>query len=59
MSGCGTRDDGRMGRAVIMSKDDLKARAVSALRRLQKLPDLVRDSSMTRSWHISRITVRT
>ena len=32
----------RIGRAVIMSKDDLKARAVSALRRLQKLPDLVR-----------------
>ena len=32
----------RIGRAVIMSKDDLKARAISALRRLQKLPDLVR-----------------
>ena len=32
----------RIGRAVIMSKDDLKARAVSALRRLQKLPELVR-----------------
>jgi transposase len=32
----------RIGRAVIMSKDDLKARAVSALRRLQKLPDVVR-----------------
>ena len=41
----------RIGRAVIMSKDDLKARAVSALRRLQKLPDLFADSSMTRSWH--------
>jgi hypothetical protein len=32
----------RIGRAVIMSKGDLKARAVSALRRLQKLPDIVR-----------------
>jgi transposase len=32
----------RIGRAVIMSKDDLKARAISALRRLQKLPDIVR-----------------
>jgi|SRR6266568_1192807 transposase len=31
-----------IGRAVVMSKDDLKARAVSALRRLQKLPDIVR-----------------
>ena len=25
-----------------MSKDDLKAKAISALRRLQKLPDIVR-----------------
>ena len=32
----------RLGRGVIMSKDDLKAKAVSALRRLQKLPDIVR-----------------
>jgi hypothetical protein len=32
----------RIGRAVIMSKDDLKAKAISALRRLQKLPDIVR-----------------
>ncbi len=31
----------RIGRAVIMSKNDLKARAISALRRLQKLPDIV------------------
>jgi hypothetical protein len=27
---------------VIMGKDDLKAKAISALRRLQKLPDIVR-----------------
>ena len=32
----------RIGRSVVMSKDDLKACAVSALRRLQKLPALVR-----------------
>lgn len=32
----------RAGRGVIMSKDDLRAKAVSALRRLQKLPDVVR-----------------
>jgi transposase len=32
----------RIGRGVVMSKDDLKAKAVSALRRLQKLPDIVR-----------------
>jgi len=32
----------RVGRGVIMSKDDLKAKAISALRRLQKLPHIVR-----------------
>jgi DDE superfamily endonuclease len=32
----------RVGRGVIMSKDDLKAKAISALRRLQKLPYIVR-----------------
>jgi transposase len=32
----------RVGRGVIMGKDDLKAKAISALRRLQKIPDLVR-----------------
>jgi len=31
-----------IGWAAIMSKDDLKARAVSALRRIQKPPDIVR-----------------
>jgi transposase len=32
----------RVGRGVIMGKDDLKAKAISALRRLQKLPGIVR-----------------
>jgi hypothetical protein len=32
----------RIGHGVIMSKDDLKAKAIVALRRLQKLPDIVR-----------------
>ena len=32
----------RIARSVIMSKDDLKAKAVGALRRLQKLPHIVR-----------------
>jgi transposase len=32
----------RVGRRVIMGKDDLKAKAISALRRLQKLPRIVR-----------------
>lgn len=32
----------RIARTVIMSKDDLKAKAISALRRLQKLPGIVR-----------------
>ena len=32
----------RIGRGVIMSADDLKAKAIGALRRLQKLPDIVR-----------------
>ena len=32
----------RIVRGVIMSKDDLKAKVFSALRRLQKRPDIVR-----------------
>jgi hypothetical protein len=32
----------RIGRSVIMSAGDLKAKAIGALRRLQKLPGLVR-----------------
>jgi transposase len=32
----------RIGRSVIMGANDLKAKAVGALRRLQKLPDKVR-----------------
>ena len=32
----------RIGREVIMSKDDLKTKAIGALRRLQKLPGIVR-----------------
>ena len=32
----------RIGRGVIMSADDLKAKAIGALRRLQKLPGIVR-----------------
>jgi transposase len=32
----------RVARQVIMGKDDLKAKAIGALRRLQKLPDIVR-----------------
>ena len=32
----------RIGREVIMSKDDLKTKAIGALRRLQKLPHIVR-----------------
>jgi transposase len=32
----------RIGRGVIISADDLKAKAIGALRRLQKLPDIVR-----------------
>lgn len=32
----------RISREVIMSKDDLKTKAIGALRRLQKLPDIVR-----------------
>lgn len=43
----------RVGRAVIMSKDDLKARAVGALRRLQKLPGVVR--GFFRDPHLSYI----
>ena len=31
----------RIGRGVVMSKDDLKAKAISALRRLQKLPGMI------------------
>jgi hypothetical protein len=36
------RKNDRIGRGVIMSADDLKAKAIGALRRLQKLPDIVR-----------------
>ena len=32
----------QIGRSVIMSADDLKAKAIGALRRLQKLPGIVR-----------------
>jgi hypothetical protein len=32
----------RIGRSVIMSADDLKGKAIGALRRLQKLPGIVR-----------------
>jgi hypothetical protein len=32
----------RIGRGVIMSADDLKAKAIGALRRLQKFPEIVR-----------------
>ena len=32
----------RIGRGVIMSADDLKAKAIGALRRLQKLPGIIR-----------------
>ena len=32
----------RIGRSVITSADDLKAKAIGALRRLQKLPGIVR-----------------
>jgi hypothetical protein len=32
----------RIGREVTMSKDDLKTKAIGALRRLQKLPEIVR-----------------
>jgi hypothetical protein len=34
--------DERIARGVIMSKDDLKAKAISELRRLQKFPGIVR-----------------
>jgi hypothetical protein len=30
-----------IGRQIVQSRDDLKAKAISALRRLQKLPQLV------------------
>ena len=48
----------RIGRSVIMSADDLKAKAIGALRRLQKLPGIVRGflrirSSLT-SWNYTR-----
>jgi transposase len=43
----------RAGRMVIMGKDDLKAKAISALRRLQKLPDFVR--GFFRDPHLSYI----
>lgn len=43
----------RVARQVIMGKDDLKAKAISALRRLQKLPDIVR--GFFRDPHLSYI----
>jgi transposase len=43
----------RVGRGVIMGKDDLKAKAIGALRRLQKLPDTVR--GFFRDPHLSYI----
>ncbi|MGH3298796.1 MAG: IS630 family transposase [Trebonia sp.] len=43
----------RVGRKVIMSKDDLKTKAIGALRRLQKLPDVVR--GFFRDPHLSYI----
>lgn len=45
----------RVARQVIMVKDDLKAKAIGALRRLQKLPDVVR--SFFRDPHLSYILV--
>lgn len=43
----------RVGRKVIMGKDDLKTKAIGALRRLQKLPDVVR--GFFRDPHLSYI----
>jgi len=43
----------RVGRKVIMGKDDLKAKAIGALRQLQKLPDVVR--GFFRDPHLSYI----
>jgi transposase len=43
----------RVGRNVIMGKDDLTAKAIGALRRLQKLPDVVR--GFFRDPHLSYI----
>jgi hypothetical protein len=43
----------QIGRGFIMGKDDLNAKAVNALRRLQKLPHIIRDSSAIRSCHTS------
>ena len=43
----------RVGRKVIMGKDDLTAKAIGALRRLQKLPDVVR--GFFRDPHLSYI----
>ena len=43
----------RVARKVIMGKDDLKAKAIGALRRLQKLPDVVR--GFFRDPHLSYI----
>ena len=45
----------RIGRGVIMSADDLKAKAIGALRRLQKLSGIVRgflrDPKLASSWN--------
>jgi hypothetical protein len=43
MSGCGsTSNHDRVGRAGVSGPEDLKAKALAALHRLQKLPELVR-----------------
>lgn len=44
----------RIGKTGVTSQDDLKAKAVSALRRLQKLPALVR--AFFRDPHLRYIT---
>jgi len=46
--------NGRLGRLVSHDRDDLKSKAVGALRRLQKLPGLV--SSFSRSPDLAYIT---
>jgi hypothetical protein len=42
MSGSGRTSSDRIGKTGVTSKDDLKSKAIGALRRLQKLPGLVR-----------------
>jgi transposase len=43
----------RIGRSSVTSADDLKAKAIAALRRLQKLPGLAAHSSPTLTFAIS------